>query len=158
MSVTVDYKFSLTTRETLSAIIGATTSTVDYSQFDISGRLNSTSTPPATEAVYMTLTGTGAGSGTIDLTNLTGPLNSVITAAGLKLQAIRITSATTSTGNFAIVEGAANGYAGVTHTVGPGEAVMQLFNDRLADVAAGDKTLDWTRSGSLTVNITLIFG
>jgi hypothetical protein len=156
MALSADYKFALVAQETLDSITGAAATRIDYSSFEISGRLNATSTPPITKACYTKLTLTGATSGTLDLTALPAAVSGTQTMLGLKLQALRI--AVTGTGNFTLTEGATNGYAIKEQVVGPGEALMQLFADRLADVATGDKTLDYTSSGSCVVNLSLLFG
>jgi hypothetical protein len=158
MAVTADFKFALTAEETLTGIAGASTSKIDYSQFEVSGRLNATSTPPATKVYYGTITATGSSTGTLDLTSLTGPLGSTITALGLKLQMIRLTSLAASAGDFELGPGASNGYPLPTYAIKPGESVMQLFNDRLDDVASGDKTLDWNCDDACQIQVTFIFG
>lgn len=155
MAVTVDYKFALVTQETVTGITGASISVIDYSQFEVNGRLNSTSTPPATKAAYLTIEGTGVDSGSIDFTALAGPLASTIDATGLKLQMLRVTNKATSTGNFALATGS---YGILGYEVAPRETVMQLFNDSLDDVSGGAKTLDWSCTDDCEVQITLIFG
>jgi hypothetical protein len=158
MSLQADYKFALAAQQTLDTITGAAASRIDYSQFEVSGRLNATSTPPVTKAAYLTLTGTGVDSGVIDFTALAGPLGSTIDCTGLKLQGFRATNKATSDGYITFVQGALTPYVILDMQVYPGETLMHLFNDRLEDVAAGVKRIDWDCSDDCEVELTLLFG
>ncbi len=157
MALKADYKFSLVAQETLDSITGAAATRIEYSAFEVSGQLNGTSTPPISKACYTTLTISGAVTGSLDLTALPAPVSGTQTMLGLKLQAIRIS--VTGDGIFTLVDtGVVNGYDNPGFGVGPGETVEQLFYDRLADVAAADKILEYSTSDDCVVNLSLLFG
>lgn len=158
MAVSVSAQFGLTTAETISGITGATPSNVSYDQYDVALALNATTTIPATHACYTLITGVGATSGSIDFTALPGPLSTTQDTTGKKLRLIRIRNLAASTGNFTLATGASNGYPFVTQTLKPGQIAEVYFADGEAAVAAGDKTLDWTCTNNVSVELTLIFG
>ncbi len=157
MSVSVTCDFNVTTRETLaSGVPDVANPTLSASGYNKNFTLNATSTPAATKKVSFLLTLT-AGAATIDLSTQTDA-GGVAIGYGLRVQVIRIVNLGTHAMTFA--EGGSNGLAlACGSIVVPAGGYDQKFlNDAAPDMAAGDRTLDVTGTGSETAQITVIFG
>jgi len=122
------------------------------SDYDITATLNASSAAPVTKIYSDEITLT-AGAATIDLTSLTGFAGTSATWAGLKVQAILISTNKNNTDAVTFAEGGTNGYAalgsGWTITLGAsGKSATALFylNEGAPDVGASDKTIDVTSS------------
>jgi hypothetical protein len=156
MSVIVDYNFGLKTVETFDPIDGTNQLRLNFNEYEFSGRLDADSTPAATKACYLGITPTG--SGTLDLTMLTGPIGTTVDATGLKLLAIRIRNS--GTGTFTLAVGGTNGYTiPNTIAVGAGCVAQAYFADTLTAITGTEKELDYSiASGDPEVELTFIFG
>lgn len=163
MSVSVNYTTNITTNETIDTNVPAAQASkavVIHDAFNTATTLTSSTTPPATLAAYFEQALT-AGAATIDLTSLTGTNNLSIDGTGLKVQAFRFKN---QAGNAAItlVVGASNGYdllgAATSVTLAAGQEIVIFGNDATPDVAAGDKELDISGTGTEICEITIVLG
>lgn len=138
------------------------------SSFDVAAtRLTASTTPPATRAVHQRLelasevSGDPSASVEIDLLDLEG-LQDNFSAAGLKLQVLRVTHDPDNEGDLSIAPGAANGYDlfggdnGVTVPAG-GRLTME-FNGGAPDVGASARYLDLDGTDGDTIDLEMIFG
>jgi hypothetical protein len=129
------------------------------------GTLNASSTVPATKTASDTAA-LAAGSGSIDLTSLTGPLASSVTFSGLKVQLVYISCPATNTGGVTFDVGAANGYnlfgtdnaSDESVEVMPGGAVLMYHPNNAEDVDGTHKTIDVTGTGTDNYNYVLVAG
>ncbi len=162
MSTTISaaYESKITVTETFSEAI-ATDNTATFAALNQTGTLTASSTVPATKHATFDFPMT-AGSATINLAALTG-VNSdeVVVGTGLKVQALKFTNKPTNANAITIAEGAANGYAlmgAFTITLQVGQSVLFLGNDAAPDVAAGDRLLDITGTGSQVLQVHVVLG
>jgi len=161
MSVSVNYKLRISTTETLvSGVVAAANPVVLLDQFDLTGTLNSGTSPPATKAAYFSKALT-AGAGTIDLTALTGA-GGAVDGTGLKVQLFRLSNPIANANGVTISHAASNSYGlwGSTYsvTLQPGESVQWLGNDTAPDVAGGAKNILLTGTGSQAFNVSIVMG
>jgi len=162
MASTISVKLShlLTVVETLDPALTeglSGNSRVTHSNFNFQKTLDAASAPPAAMISEQTID--GSASGTIDLTALPTVQEAAADGTGLKLIALRINNRGTNA--FTLTEGAANGYAlpgAADIVVPPGGSVALYFVETLADVAAGDKDLDYTFDAADEADLTLILG
>lgn len=171
MSVNVTEKSQIQTIETLeSGVPAADQPQITSSGYDTKRTLTANSTPPATNAIYMSKALT-AGAATIDLTSLPGPGGTTVDGTGKKVQSIRIVNGTTggdgsiaagSNASVNVAPGASNGYAlfGASKDVDiPAGACLHMqFNENLADISSGAKTIDLAGTGTNAFEITIILG
>ena len=135
-----------------------------------SGSLSATTAPPVSGVWGDDITIGGGGTGTLDLSALTGA--TIATGAampdadftGKKLQIIAIECPVTNTAAVSFDVGAAQGYEFMGSatdfvTIGPGCSFMMSFNDNLADISASLKSIDVTSTDiDAWFNITLVAG
>lgn len=164
MTISFAPLMTFTANETIS-VDAASAVTINQSGFNLSGvRLTDTSTPAATKAHYHDHTFT-AGAVTVDLTALVDSVGVAFSGLGLKVQALIIKN---PAGNASInlAPGASNGYdifgAGNDITI-PGHASYDnylsfYFPEGTPDVAAGDKTLDFTGTGTQSFYLGIVLG
>lgn len=160
MAVSVTYNFGATVRETLeTGIAGADQPIVPFDAYNVSGRLNGTTTTPVDRNSQFLLT-LAAGVATINLAALVGA-NGAIDLTGKKVQLIRITNLGANAMTFS--KGASNGYelnagGAWSHVVSPGCTWQEIFNEAAQDVAAGARTIDVAGTLVQTAEITIIAG
>lgn len=157
MAVDASYNFLLRPQETLTTADGSTNPTVVFDNFDVTGRLNASSTPPATKVICKTITLSG-GAYTLDLTTETGTNGVAIGGTGLRVQFIRVTNNGDNAMTFS--EGASNGLAIAcgTFIVPAGGTTMMFLNDASPDIASGDRTIDVAGTGTQTFKLTIVLG
>lgn len=161
MAVTLTYRSQVTAAETLSSsdFPAVPSAPLVHSGFDTTLSLSATTTPPVTTPAYFDQALT-AGAATIDLTALTHN-GQAVNLTGLKVQTIKIKN---PAGNAAMTftEGASNGYAlmgaGWQTTLLAGQEVTFYGNDATPDVAAGDRTIDITGTGTESCEIAITAG
>ena len=159
MAVSVAYGFKLHTTETLEVgVAGVQSSQVIHSNYDESATLTATTTPPVTKIVTFLLTLT-AGAATINLAALIGVNGATYDLTGLRVQFLRIKNLSTAN-TMTFSEGAANGIAlvGLPEVIPFGGIVQKFYNDSAPDIAAGDRTIDVTGTGTDTAEVTIIAG
>jgi hypothetical protein len=157
MAVSTTYTFGLTTRETLATGVAASARPVlTFDQYNESGTLNGSTTPTVSKQAQFLLALT-AGAATINLAALTGA-NGTVDMTGLRVQFIRIKNLGAAAMTFA--EGASNGLAlACGSIVVPAGGIVQFFlNDAAPDIAAADRTIDVTGTGTDTAEVTIIAG
>lgn len=149
----------------------AVNATVVSGQFDrATTNLTQSTTPPVTRAVQMQVTLSAAISGDssaggaeeeIDLLDLEG-LQDNFSAAGLRLQVLRLTHDTDNVGDVAIGPGPANGYdlfGGDNEvTVPAGGRLTMEFEDGSPEVGATERYLTLTGTDGDVINLEMIFG
>lgn len=166
MGVTINPQLILTAVETLDkGVDAATNPKVTHDQYNVTNlNLNATSMVPVSVVSYQDYV-LVAGAKTIDLTALLGVQDEIQDATGLKLQSLIFINPQ-GNGVMTIGEGAANGYplfgAGNDHEI-PAHASVdgvfaQVFPEVLADVAAADKTIDVTGTGTQTFKLGITLG
>jgi hypothetical protein len=102
------------------------------------------------------------GSGTVDLTSLTGTLGEAVTLNGLKVQAVTFKNPTENANNITIGEGASNGHEllgnGWTLTLPPNSQMTLYIPEGSPDVGASTKTWDLSGTGSQFLMIGIAAG
>lgn len=140
--------------------------TVQSAGFDRSAtRLTASTKPPVTRAVQLDLSaaisGDPAGEEQIDLMDLEG-LQDNFSAAGLKLQVLRLTCDPDNAGDVSIEPALANGYdlfgGGNGVTVPAGGLLTMEFNDGAPDVGAAARYIDIAGTAGDTVYLEMVFG
>ena len=157
MAVDATYVFQITTSETLSTVDAASNPVITHDNFNATGRLYASSTPPAIKLLSKVIALSG-GAYTINLTTETGTNGVAQDGTGLRVQMIRIKNLGANSMTFA--EGASNGIAlaCLPFTV-PAGGIYQLFlNDASPDIAAGDRTIDVSGTTTQTFQLTLLMG
>lgn len=156
-TITATVAGQLTVVVTRDDIESAGAESVSYhSAFNIADTLTASTTPPVTKKFSDELTATL----NLDLAAYTDPELGADDATGLKVQAIRVNNLST-TNILTISDGAANPYqlnGGADIVVPIGGWVEMYFNDQLADVAAGAKTIDFTPTAGQGYQVMIIMG
>lgn len=162
-TVSVVYASNITITETFS-IADTVDNTILVNTYNQSGTLTAATDVPATKQATFALTLT-AGSGSIDLTALPGlDANQTIDGTGLKVQLLLLLNPSSNANSITVASGASNGYgldaAGTawTETLSPGQWRMVGGNNVSPDVAAGDRILDVTGTGSQVLNVSVVLG
>lgn len=161
MAITTTYRSNVTTVETFSTSIfpAVTSPPLNHNGFDTTETLTASTTPPVTQPAYFTQALT-AGAATINLAALTHNGASV-DLTGLKVQIFKIKN---KDGNAAMVftEGASNGIAQMGAafkvTLLAGQEFTFFGNDASPDVAAGDRTIDVTGTGTQECEVSIVAG
>jgi len=136
--------------------------TVTQAGFNAAQRvLKSDSSPPVTCGALFQQALT-AGAATIDLTALDGFNDKAVNGTGLRVQLLRVKNPATNANPITVAKGASNGYDGLgaafSVTLQPGAEATFLTNDAGGDIAAGNKTLDLTGTGSQALDVEIIMG
>jgi len=163
MSVSLTVGMKMTAVETLETNVPAAATngkTVTHSAFNKTDTvLTASTTPPVTKPSYSQPALSG-GAYTINLAALSGVNGATVDLTGLKVQAIKIKNNGANVMSF--TEGASNGYAllgaSFLFAVQPGQEIMILGNDATPDVAAGDRTIDVTGTGSQSFDLAVVAG
>jgi hypothetical protein len=129
------------------------------------GTLNASSTVPATKVASDTAA-LAAGSGSLDLTSLTGPIASSVTFSGLKIQLVYITCPSTNSGGITFDVAGANGYnlfgadnaSDESVEILPGGAVLMYHPNNAEDVDATHKAITLTGTGTDSYSYILTAG
>lgn len=161
MAIRTTYRSMIETTETFSDsdYPAVKSPPLTHSGFDSRKDLDAATTPAVTKAAYFEKSLT-AGAGTIDLTALTHN-GQAVDLTGLKVQCLRIKN---KIGNAAMTfaEGASNGYAllGASWlaTLLAGQEITLFGNDATPDVAAGDRTIDITGTGTEQCEVSIVAG
>jgi hypothetical protein len=163
-SVLVDYNLSATVRETLATgVVAAAAPTIIHNGFNSQGTLSSTSTPPVTKMAAFEKA-LAAGTGTIDLTALTGTAGVAVDGTGLKVQVVKIKNPSTNTGALTIIPAVSNGYnflgAASKIILNPGEEIEWIGYDSsgVPDIASGAKNLTLTGTGTEVSDWVIVMG
>ncbi len=164
MSVEVTYNPTLKVVETLTLSIDKADDPTQTIEITGNGAtLNATSTVPATK-VWSDQRSLTAGTDSIDLTNLTNGNLPAVDMTGLKVQVVKIVSASANTDTITVVDGATNGYnlfgdASGQVTLMVGGHVLWFGNENLADVSSSVKTIDFSSSDTdATYDIIIVAG
>lgn len=163
MAITVNYVSQLTVVEELSGEYLGDDDTVTTNGLNTTEEFTASTAVPVSKysAGQLTLSG---GSGSIDLTSLpdANGVAGAVTFLGLKVNAYKFRNKSTNANNITIAEGASNGYplhgASFTLTLRPGEELTYRGKDLGTDVAAGDRILDVTGTGSQILEFELVAG
>lgn len=161
-AVSVDWALKCTITETLPSNTDSApdaTRKITHTAFNEAGTLTSATTPPVTkQASFVKALSTG--SGTIDLTSLTGSNGATVDGTGLKVQILRVKNL--GANNLVITPGASNGIdlfgSSSSVTVFPGACYQFFLNDSPPDIASGDRTIDLAGTGSQTSEWTIVMG
>lgn len=165
MSVSVTYTSDVTVVETLSS--SSTPSALEgnrrvtHTAYNTSLPLTSTTDVPATVVAGFN-TALTSGSGSIDLTSMTGTNGVTVDATSLKVQIIKVRASSDNTGAVTLSEGASNGYelAGDSWSVAlsPGQELLMYGNDKTPDVGASAKIIDLSGTGTDDVDVIVVAG
>ena len=165
MSVSVSYTSDVTVVETLSS--SSTPSAIEgnrkvtHTAYNTSVSLTSGTTVPATVVAGFN-TALSGGSGSIDLTSMTGTNGVSVDATGLKVQVIKVKAASDNSGALTLADGATNGYElagnGWTVALSPGQEVLLYGNDATPDVGASAKTIDLSGTGTDDIDVIVVAG
>lgn len=166
-SVSARITMKVITDETITAV-GVSNPVLTHNEFKVDGvTLDSSTTPAISRVVSFTLTLSG-GTGTIDLTALTGSNGVAVDLTGLKIQGIFIEPASTNAGVGTFVTGSTNGHnlggsATFEITVGKGATGLstgyaQTWNEDGQDVASADADIDVSGGTTDAFDITIIAG
>lgn len=103
-----------------------------------------------------------AGAGSIDLRALDGSNDGVVDGNGLKVQGLFIKAKATNGNPITIDVGDSDGYdlagAAFSVTLQPGQCFLFYGYDATPDVAAGDKVLDLTGTGTDALQVQVVLG
>lgn len=102
------------------------------------------------------------GAATIDLTNITDPVNGVVTGNTLKVQAITVKNKATNGAAITIAKGASNGYTGFgsafSMSIPVGGTMGFDAVNAGATISSTVKTLDLAGSGTDVLQVQILFG
>lgn len=128
----------------------------------------STSTPPGTKyaAQIETLSGSGAATHTIDLTNLVDSEGAAVDGSGLKVQEFRVQAPASNTAVITVQGGDSDPYelfgSGNSTDVVPGGCYQYRFDDELPDIttstAVGATDIKFSGTGGETFSYEIIMG
>lgn len=129
------------------------------------GTLTGSTSIPVTKT-YSDTIALVAGSASVDLTNLPGPLSTTITFNGLKVQQLKIVCPVTNSGGVTFDIAGANGYnlfgadnaSNESVEVMPGGLIQMQHNNNIEDVDATHKAITVTGTGTDTFDIILTAG
>lgn len=151
---------SLRVAQTFTAESGAKNVAFNAQRFDRGQQSYGAATTPPVTKYYGRKIVCVAGAYTIDLTSLTDDEGQTFSAAGLKLQLIRIHNP--SSNPVTVTAAVANGYllwgAAGSVIVPAGADVLLRCNDSLPDVAAGAKDILFTGTGTDYYHVDLLLG
>jgi len=104
-----------------------------------------------------------AGAFTLDLTALPQSGGGTFDGTTMKVQGFRVEYPTVNANTLLIATGASNGYdifGGATHEIllSPGCLFQAYWDDKLQDISATDKTIDFTGTGTENFFLTLLVG
>jgi hypothetical protein len=143
----LDHDLVVKVQETPTLSIDGTTDPTVTHAIPTPGQMKPAGTTPAVSRVYRDQLVLVAGALTIDLTSLDQGNLPDINLTGLKVQALKMRALSTNTAPVLVSAAVSNGYeifgaaAGGQVELGAGAQVAMIFNEHLADVAAGIKDL-----------------
>lgn len=160
MAVSSTFAFTCDTRETLTAgVDGADNPVIYHNGFNVTGVIDSTTTPDAEGIVSKTLAMT-AGAYTIDLSSMTGTNGAAVNMTGKAIRIFRIENAGAAA--MTIAKGASNGHTGLGATfqaaIPIGGAIQFYLKSGGVAVSGTDKTLDIAGTGTDSFNLTIVYG
>lgn len=160
MSVTLSLALTHTARETTTSILTAASSEVTHNSYNVSKSLTGASAQPVTKVGGGELT-LSAGAGSINLAALAG-VGGTVDMTTLKVQSAFFRNKSTNANPITIVVGAANGYellgATMNIVLKPGQWIAIDGNEQTPDVAAADRTLDVSGTGSQVLEYQIVAG
>jgi len=159
MSVQATYDLKLTSLETPSlddlSVGGSVTD-----RFDLSGILTGTSAVPVSKQ-WAERKALSAGAHNIDLTSLARAGLATVDMTGLKVQLFKFRNRSEAS-SMTVKAAASLGYAifGASgqHVLGPGEALLIYGADQKADVAADEKVIAVTGTGTDAFDVQIVAG
>jgi len=162
MSVNLSYQSKVSVTETLEANAGALSdAVVKHTEYNTVQALTASTTPPVTKVASFEADLT-AGSGSIDLTALTGTNGATVDGTGLKVQAIKFKAKSANANPLTIAVGAANGYellgANFEVALQADQEITVYGNDATPDVGAAAKIFDLTGTGSQGLEVIVVLG
>lgn len=143
------------------SFIDTAADTITINQLNVSGTLNSTSSPAVSDgaAIQKALS---AGAATIDLTAVTGYRGVTKDFTGLRLQLLFLHNPSTNANNITVTFGASNPYnalgASFLVVLTPGQRMLFYGDNDTPAVAAGAKNIDLAGTGSQVLNVIMTFG
>lgn len=150
-SVSARYDLKLIAAETVDlALDQAANPTTDHKIDGVAGTIDANSAVPATKPWSDDVTLT-AGAKTHDLTALSRPNLSEVNFTGLKVQLLKILTASTNTADITFADGAANPYflfgdVNGQITMPAGTACLFYYADKLPDVSGAASEVDVSSS------------
>lgn len=134
--------------------------TITHNGLNLEMSLPDTNVPmTAVQIIKKALSG---GTGTVDLTSLTGTLGEAVTLNGLKVQAVIFKNPTANANSITIGEGASNGHEllgnGWTVTIPSGAQLSLYIPEGAPDVGSSAKTWDLSGTGSQYLLIGIAAG
>lgn len=163
MSVSVAYAFTATITEVLPSNTDSASSanrTVTHTNFNESGTLDATVTASPATLQASFVKELSSGSGSIDLTALTGTNGATVDGTGLQPQIVRVKNL--GANSLTIKGGASNGHSAFTSTDGTvipaGGIAMFFFNDGTQNIGSSDRIWDLTGTGAQTSEWTIVMG
>ena len=167
MSLNVQYSSALVTQETLTVNAGHQISGAAVTSQLARGlsALGSASTPPCSKRTGADLAlsgGSGAGSATIDLTDVLGVNGVAVTGAGLRVQFAKFSAPTTNSDSITVAIGGTNGCdnfgASFEVTLEPGAEVLFMLNSAGTVIGSSNRTLDLVGSGGDILSYEIVMG
>lgn len=167
-AITAHYDVKLEVDETLALsqdlAAGETTFTHETT-LTTRDTLNASSTPAVTKVFSDSLNLSG-GAATLDLTALTGPASVTVDFTGLKVQLVKLACPTANTGGITVDRGATNAYnlfgednsSAEQVEILPGCSMLMFNNDKVADVSATVKNVQFAGTGTESIEVMLVAG
>lgn len=166
MATTATYISGVNAVETLATNVPAVASSnnsLQHTGYSTSKALTGTGSsglPAVTKLAYFSKA-LSTGTGTIDLTSLTGTNGATVDLTGLKVCLMKFRNPSTNANTITVAKGASNGFglttSGTTFSIPipPGGEVTIFCDEGTPDVGGGAKTLDLTGTGSQTLECAI---
>jgi hypothetical protein len=167
MSINVQYSSALVTAETLAVNAGHQMSGQAVTSQLTRGlsALGTSSTPPCSQRAGADLAlsgGSGAGSGTIDLTALTGINGVAVNGIGLRVQFAKFSAPATNADAITVAIGGTNGCdnfgTSFSLQLAPGAEALFMLNSAGSLIGSTNKILTLTGSGSDVLSHEIVMG
>ena len=159
---TLQYQAKVTVTEILAANAGSLSDkTVKHSAYDSAQTFDADSDVPVTKVAAFEAD-LAAGSGSIDLTALTGTNGATVDGTGLKVQAIKLIAKADNANPLTIAVGAANGYellgANFEVALSAGQEVTIFGNEAAPEIGGAAKAFDLTGTGEQGLYVIVVMG
>lgn len=160
-TIEVNYVSDITVVKTFDGEFVGDDNTITINGLNRAEELTASTSVPVTKEVSGELT-LSSGTGTIDLTALTGDNGEAVSFSGLKVQIAKFKNKSTNANSITIAKGASNGHTGFganfSLTLPPAGEVTIWLDEASADVGGSDKTIDVSGTGAQVLQYQLVAG
>lgn len=161
MPVTAALQLTMTVDEVLATTTTASAPTIRHSVQNVSKSFTGATSPAATKFAGGEYP-MSAGALTLNLAALTKSTGGTEDFTGLKVQGFLFKNKSTNANDITMVVGASNGFdlmgATMNIVLKPGQSILFDGNDATADVASGDRTIDFSGTAAQVVIVEVLAG